>query len=133
MDAIECLLLTLSALSALRYLTMIVAFLLAMRRREVVSTSRYLRRVSILKPLAGADDELAENLSSFATLDYPDYEIILGVASIDDHAYPVARAFVKRAGAKRARLIITDSGTATNPKVAQLLALEHVATGDIVI
>ncbi|HEY8208783.1 MAG TPA: glycosyl transferase, partial [Myxococcaceae bacterium] len=35
--------------------------------------------ISILKPLCGADDDLAENIRQFATLPYPDYELILGV------------------------------------------------------
>ena len=53
-------------------------------------------RVSILKPLAGGDDELAENLDSFARIEYPDYELLFGVASIDDGALPVARDFLRR-------------------------------------
>src|SRR3990172_3651169 len=38
-------------------------------------------RVSILKPLAGNDDELAKNLESFANLDYPNFQLLLAVAS----------------------------------------------------
>ncbi len=50
-------------------------------------------RVTILKPVAGVDDELRENLESFARLDYPDYELLLGVASPLDPAVPILRAF----------------------------------------
>ena len=112
---------------------MVSGFLVAMRRRAPARAPQNTPRVSILKPLAGIDDELDENLSSFATLDYPDYEIVLGVASVDDGAYPVARKFVERVGHERARLIITDPDAATNPKVAQLLALERAATGEVVV
>jgi ceramide glucosyltransferase len=133
MDAVQGALLALEAASAALYLTMVSGFLVAMRRRTPARAPRNTPRISILKPLAGADDELDENLSSFATLDYPDYEILLGVASVDDGAYPVARKFVEGVGHERARLIITDPDAATNPKVAQLLALERAASGEIVV
>lgn len=90
-------------------------------------------RVTILKPLAGDDDELAANLASFARLDYPAFELVLGVASIDDAAYPVARRFLADHPGFPARLVLTDPDAAHNPKVAQLLALVRHATGDVVV
>jgi ceramide glucosyltransferase len=133
MNAVEGLLVVFAAASAALYLTMVAGFLLAMRGRTLPRAPEQAPRVSILKPLAGIDDELAENLSSFATVEYPDYEIVLGVASVDDRAYPVAREFVDRVGPVHARLVITDPDAATNPKVAQLLSLERTATGDVVV
>jgi ceramide glucosyltransferase len=96
MDAVQGALLALEAASAVLYLAMVSGFLVAMRRRTPARAPQITPRVSILKPLAGIDDELDENLSSFATLDYPDYEILFGVASIEDPAYPVARRFVDK-------------------------------------
>lgn len=87
--------------------------------------------VSILKPLAGVDDELEENLASFARLRGPPYEIVLGVASTSDPAYAVARKFVAQHAA--ARLMITDRDAAQNPKVAQLVRLESAARGDVIV
>jgi len=133
MDAVQGALLALEAASAALYLTMVSGFLVAMRRRTPARAPPNTPRVSILKPLAGVDDELDENLSSFATLDYPDYEIVLGVASAEDSAYPVARKFVETVGAERARLVVTDPEAAANPKVAQLVALERAATGEVVV
>ena len=133
MNVAEDLLLALAALSATIYLTMVAGFLLAMRRRTRPRMLQQTPRVSILKPLAGFDDELEENLASFTRLHYPDYEIIFGIASVSDRAYPLARELVDRLGHARARLVITDPAAATNPKVAQLLALERAASGDIVV
>jgi ceramide glucosyltransferase len=133
MDAVQGALLALEAVSVALYLTMVSGFLVAMRRRTPARAPQNTPRVSILKPLAGVDDELDENLSSFAKLDYPDYEIVLGVASVEDGAYPVARKFVERVGHERARLIVTDPDAATNPKVAQLLALERAASGEVIV
>jgi ceramide glucosyltransferase len=133
MNALEGVLLALAAVSAALYLLMVVGFLVAMHRPEPPPKPAKQPRVSILKPLAGVDDELEENLASFERLDYPDYEIILGVASLEDAAYLAARRFVERVGHERARLLVTDPDAATNPKVAQLLSLERAASGEIVV
>ena len=90
-------------------------------------------RITIFKPLAGADDDLVANLESFATLDYPSYELLFGVASIDDPAYETARAFVRRHPELGARVILTDANAARNPKVAQLVSLAERATGELFV
>ena len=91
------------------------------------------RSVSILKPLAGEDDELSRNLESFAAIAHPDFEILLGVASPDDPAAPIARAFMRRHTELRARLVVTDPRGAQNPKVSQLIGLAAQATGEILV
>src|SRR5271170_1546489 len=45
--------------------------------------------ISVLKPLCGLDDCLEENLRSFFTQDYPDYEILFAVHSLSDPATAV--------------------------------------------
>jgi ceramide glucosyltransferase len=133
MHGLQASLLGLAAVSTALYLAMIVAFAVAMRRPQPQRKPTRWPRVSILKPLAGVDDDLEGNLASFAELDCPDYEILLGVASADDPAYPLARKFVKRAGSRRARLIVTDPDAAINPKVVQLIALEQAASGEVIM
>jgi ceramide glucosyltransferase len=133
MDVKEISLLAAIVASVGLYLTMVGGFVTAMWRRPPLLTPSAAPRVSILKPLAGIDDDLADNLASFIDLDYPNYEILLGVASVDDPAYPVARSFVAEAGPDRARLFLTNRDEATNPKVAQLLTLERAATGTILL
>jgi ceramide glucosyltransferase len=133
MDVKEILLLAAIAASVGLYLTMVGGFVAAMWRRAPLPTLTSSPRVSILKPLAGIDDELEENLASLSDLDYPDYEILIGVASTDDPAFGVARRFVAQVGTSRARLFLTDPEEAINPKVAQLLMLERAATGEILL
>jgi ceramide glucosyltransferase len=98
-------------------------------RRTALATAR----VSILKPLAGAEDELAANLRSFASLDHPDYELVFGVSSPHDPAVPVARAFMAANPQLPSRLVVTDPGAALNPKVAQLVRLAEEARGEILV
>jgi len=126
----------LTAASLALYLTMMGLFLGRMalrrrqRRREGVARAP---RVTLFKPLAGHDDELEANLESFARIDYPSFEILLGVASPSDPAYAAARRFVARHRRLHARLVVTDRDAAINPKVAQLVGLERVATGDVYV
>jgi ceramide glucosyltransferase len=118
------------------YLVMMVTFaraVLSKRRAGEGEPLERAPRVSIYKPLAGADDDLAGNLASFAAIDYPSYEVLFGVASATDPAAAVARAFLQAHPKVCARLVLTDPSVAVNPKVAQLLALDRRATGDIVV
>jgi len=89
--------------------------------------------VSILKPLAGHDDDLDANLASFAHLEGLPYEILFGVASPSDPALPAARAFVANHPGVQVRIVLTDRSAAMNPKVAQLVALAHAARGDVLV
>jgi ceramide glucosyltransferase len=88
-------------------------------------------RVSILKPLAGSDDDLAENIESFSRIDYAPFEILFGVADAADPAFAVARRFLAQHPEVDGRVIVTNPRAAINPKVAQLIDLERAATGEI--
>lgn len=118
------------------YAAMMALFVRAMLKRRAAAVAPIDRapRVTIFKPLAGQDDDLEANLESFVRIDYPSFELLLGVASPSDPAYPVARRFVDahRVGVD-ARIVITDPDAAINPKVAQLVGLERVATGDVYV
>jgi ceramide glucosyltransferase len=106
--------------------------LLRWRRRPGAIPERA-PRVTILKPLAGVDDDLEANLESFAALDYPAFEILLGVSSASDPAYEAARRFVRAHPRLSARVVLTDPDAAVNPKVAQLIGLDARATGEVVV
>ncbi|MBI3185832.1 MAG: glycosyltransferase [Myxococcales bacterium] len=82
---------------------------------------------SILKPLCGLDDELLQNLTSHVELDYPGgYEVLLGVRSEQDLAYPIARDFAA-AHPHQVRLVLQQGEPGHNPKVNQLISLAREA------
>lgn len=88
--------------------------------------------ISILKPLCGVDDDLEANLASFARLDYPCYEVVLGVKNAEDPAYPVAKAAVAR-WPKLMRLELQRGEPGLNPKVNQLMTLAAVARYEVLL
>jgi ceramide glucosyltransferase len=88
--------------------------------------------ISVLKPLCGVDDGLEENLATFAAIDYPDYEVVLGVRSPSDPAWPVARAAVGR-WPRRFRAVLQRGEPGLNPKVNQLVTLARAARHDLLV
>jgi ceramide glucosyltransferase len=106
-----------------------VLFLVGTRSRPRAEVQA--RPVSILKPLAGADDDLEANLESFACL-RGDYEVLLGVASVLDPARAIAERVVRR-HPDLFRLVATDGRAAMNPKVAQLVGLAREASGELLV
>ncbi len=109
---------------------------------QLASTARHLRErrgaphrqpvISILKPLCGHDDDLADHLEEFATLPYPDYELLLGVRSVQDPAWPIAEAAAARFPS-RIRLLLQAGTPGANPKVNQLITLANAARGEILV
>ena len=88
--------------------------------------------ISILKPLCGLDDRLAGNLLSFADLPYPNYEVLLGVRSAHDAAYPLAWMCARR-WPHRFRVVMQQGEPGLNPKVNQLVTLARHARHNILV
>lgn len=123
-----------TAISASLYCAAQTTFCWSMRRRapHVPAVTPW---VSILKPLAGVDDDLRDNLESFARLDYPAFELLLGVASPDDPAVPIVQSFLAAHPELSARIVWTRpaGGSVYNPKVAQLIDLTAAARGSVIV
>lgn len=112
-----------------------VALQLVLLRRHLrgpVASPRTTPGVSILKPLCGLDDGLEENLASFAALPWPTLEVLLGVRSTGDAAYPLARAAARR-WPGRFRVVLQRGAPGLNPKVNQLVTLAGAASHDVLV
>jgi len=90
--------------------------------------------ISVLKPLCGQDDRLEENLRSFFTQDYPDYEILFAVHELADPAVAVVEK-VRREfpQAPRVQLVETGEPTVPNAKAHSLARLVARAQNDILV
>ncbi len=88
--------------------------------------------LSVLKPLCGADDALAQNLESFGVLDGPDFEVLLGVRDAQDAALPYALEAIRR-WPHRFRLVLQQGAPGWNPKVNQLITLARHARHDLLV
>ena len=93
----------------------------ALRYRAVVpAPAKHLPPISVLKPLAGVDDGLEENLRSFFEQNYPYFEILFAVRSASDPAIAVAERLRARYPAIPSRLIVTGEPPYPNAKVYSL-------------
>ncbi|HUK65881.1 MAG TPA: glycosyltransferase [Anaeromyxobacteraceae bacterium] len=104
-------------------------------RRHLACAPRVPRRtppISVLKPLCGVDDDLEENLVRFARLDYPDYEVVLGLKSPRDPAWRIACAAARR-WPDRFRIVLQRGAPGLNPKVNQLMTLAKAARHGLLV
>ncbi len=89
--------------------------------------------ISILKPLKGLDDNLFDNLESFCTQDYPEYEIIFSLQDYNDPAYRVARKIKDKYPEKNISVIVEKCDIGLNPKVNNLIPAYKASRYDYVL
>ena len=109
----------------------------------VVAAQRYLAArhsilkrvipISILKPLSGTDEGLEENLRSFFTLDYPDYEILMAVQRRDDPAVTIVESLRREYPFVPSRLLIVGEPPYANAKVFSLDRMMAAARHDVLV
>lgn len=90
--------------------------------------------VTILRPLYGAEPELAANLETLLAQNYPGpVEIICGVRDPDDPAVPIVRAVQARHPGAILRLIIDPRRWGANNKISNLHNMAQQAKGEIIL
>jgi ceramide glucosyltransferase len=89
--------------------------------------------VTILKPLKGLDVDLYENLASFCRQDYPKFQIVFGVADINDPALAVVRRLQAEFPERRLDLVVDGRVYGTNYKVSNLHNMYRLAAHEIIV
>jgi len=95
--------------------------------------AKYFEPISILKPLAGMDEGLEENLRSFFQQDYPSFEILFAVRSADDPARAVVERLRQEYPHVSSQLIVTGEPPCPNAKVFSLECMARAARYDLLV
>jgi ceramide glucosyltransferase len=88
---------------------------------------------SILKPVRGLDSDAYERYATFCVQNYPEYEVLFGVAENDDPAVPVIRQIIENLPTRRIRLITPIPEAGPNAKVSILCRLAREARHDLLV
>jgi ceramide glucosyltransferase len=86
-------------------------------------------RVSILKPVKNADIHFEENIRTFYQQDYTDFEIIFGLETESDPEAEIITKVALEHPSIKTVIVYTGTKKDLNPKVDNLVKMEHVATG----
>ena len=89
--------------------------------------------ISVLKPLAGVDLGLEENLRTFFEQDYPSYELLFAVRDPNDPAIRVVERLNAAYPAVPSRLLVTGEPPYPNAKVFSLDRMTALARYDLLV
>jgi ceramide glucosyltransferase len=89
--------------------------------------------LSVLKPLAGIDDGLEQNLRSVFEQDYSTYEILFAVRDPGDPAVPLVQRLQAEYAGVPSRLLIVGEPPWPNPKVWSLHRMTGEARHDVLV
>lgn len=90
--------------------------------------------VSVLKPLYGAEPQLAENLTTFCRQDYPaSVQLVLGMHQSDDDAFEIAHSIKLRNPDQDIAIAAGAARHGANPKISNLLNMLPAAKYDLLV
>ena len=90
--------------------------------------------VSILKPFAGAEARLAENIETYFIQDYPgEVQFVFGVQDPDDSAIPVIKSLIERHPGLDLRLVVNGAAHGLNRKVSNLINMGRAALHPVIV
>jgi ceramide glucosyltransferase len=100
---------------------------------QKTSAANDLAPISVLKPLAGADEGLESNLRSFFAQDHLDFELLFAVREVGDPAVQVVERLQREFPTRAVRLIVTGEPPYPNAKVFSLDCMLSEAQHDLLV
>jgi ceramide glucosyltransferase len=98
-----------------------------------LSEAAAIAAISVLKPLAGLDEGLEENLRSFFEQDYGSFELLFAVRQESDPAVPLVRRLLREYPDVPASLIVTGDAPYPHAKVFSLKSMFDQARHDLIV
>jgi ceramide glucosyltransferase len=89
--------------------------------------------ITLLKPVAGAEPNLEQNLRSFCSQDYPEFQILFGVRDARDPAIPIVERLVRDYPQRNAALVIDPTVAGSNYKISNVLNMMPRARHDLLV
>jgi ceramide glucosyltransferase len=90
--------------------------------------------LTLLKPIKGLEDELAENLQSFFEQTYPaPLSFVFASTEADDPGIQVARRVARQYPDAQVQFVVSDPAFGKNPKVSNLAGALRAAEHDLVL
>ena len=106
----------------------IIAWLATLARlRPAARKFQALPPVTILKPLCGAESGTYECLRSFCDQDYPEFEVIFGVADLNDPVVEIVERLKREFPQRRLQLVIDRRQHGSSRKVSNLVNMMPLA------
>ena len=115
------------------YTAATAAFVQSFFRQAAPPAASFAGRISLLRPLRGAEPALREDLATvFRQAQDPRVEIVIGLQNAADPARPIAEALMAEHRRVPARLRIGDAPGA-NRKIGNLIQMSQVRLGEVLI
>jgi ceramide glucosyltransferase len=112
---------------------MVVAGAWHFRRQRTVVDPEFAPPVSLLKPLHGAEPNLAQHLEGFFEQEYPAYEILFCARTANDPGLQIARDVAARYPSVPAHFVTSGEPPFANAKVASLDRMAQAARHSIFV
>ncbi len=120
-------------LGGLAYYLLAIDSVRKLRLRKPLPPAHSFPSISLLKPLYGADPELASHLESFFRQEYPTFEILFAVRHDSDPAVQVVNALAIKYPHIATQMILTGEPPYANAKVFSMEKMAAQATGELLV
>jgi ceramide glucosyltransferase len=103
------------------------------RGQAAVRGTKQMPGATMMKPLCGMEPRLEENLTSFFTQDYPEFEILFGTRDASDPALDVVRRLRARYPQVPVKIVFSGEPDQPNAKVCTLREMFAKASHEYVV